>query len=721
MKRVRFIAGLAEINKAPYFTGFSHFGATGRHGGVLHFFSPPQYTSNDPKITMNFFAHQDNARRRSRLLVFYYALALLLTWGGIYAVCMAFMQIRFASPENFLLLSGSFLAVAVIIGGGSLYKTWEMSAGGAYVASMLGAVEVDPGTNDPLERRLINVIQEMAIAAGIPVPQIFIMPEEQGINAFAAGFSTQDAAVCVTRGTLEYLNRDELQGVIGHEFSHVLNGDMRFNIRLIGFLFGLQMITILGWFLFRNAFLFGGGSRSGGNRNSGGGAAAVLLFGLAIMIIGSIGAFFCALIRAAISRQREYLADASAVQFTRNPNGIADALKKIGAASYGSKLDNTRAMEASHMFIASPFTSSFFDDLMASHPPLKDRIRAIDPAFDGQFPARVERLGTLSGQSPQERIVQKLAIDEVRKMSENDGLSDDVLSRDLNMMRTVASIVGSAGKPNLAETTNRLMGSIGQIHPEQLARAAAMMQAIPESLQSSIRDPQGAQAVVFALLLSRDADVRKKQLELLNRSDCETVAAQTAQLSDVANQLPEELRVPVVEMTFSALRLLDRARYTRFRGIVETLVQADGKIDLFEYTLQAMLLRDLDIHFSLAARLSVQYYSPKAVAGPFSEVLSILAYAGNDKNDEVQTAYQQGVTVFGCGNRISSQNVCNPARLDASLRVLVHAAMPVKERMLQAFIACIWSDGKVTRREQELLRAIAAMLGCPIPPLAQSE
>ena len=295
---------------------------------------------------MDFFTLQDKARRRTKWLVFYYILAVIMTWLAIYALFAVLFGLSgstttesgslgqysvsesgelvvtpkplvpvysFFSEENLILLAFTFFSVLLVVGGGSLYKTSELSSGGCYVAHMMGGEEVDPNTQDPLERRLVNVVEEMAIASGVQVPGIYVMRNEQGLNAFAAGYTIQDAAVCVTRGTLEYLNRDELQGVIGHEFSHILNGDMRFNIRLIGILFGLQMIGLIGWGLLRNAYLFGGSSRSS---KDGGGSAAIVIFaiGLGIAIIGAIGMFFCALIQAAISRQREYLADASAVE-----------------------------------------------------------------------------------------------------------------------------------------------------------------------------------------------------------------------------------------------------------------------------------------------------------------------------------------------------------------------------------------------------------------------
>ena len=675
---------------------------------------------------MDFFARQDKVRRKTKWLVFYYILAVVTTWLAIYALtAVAFTlshsdanqgqnyEFLFFSPENLALFGGTFLLVAGLVGGGSLYKVSELSAGGGYIACMMGGEAVDPNTNDPLERRLVNVVEEMAIASGMRVPGVYIMRNEQGINAFAAGYSTQDAAVCVTRGTLEYMSRDELQGVIGHEFSHILNGDMRFNIRLIGILFGLQMIAIVGWFLLRNAYLFAGGGRSRGKGN-GGAAAAILVFGLALLVIGSIGMFFCSLIRAAISRQREYLADASAVQYTRNPSGIASALAKIGAVVYGSKLENAHALEAAHMFFTSPL-SAFAANLMATHPPLKDRIRAIDPTFDGRFPKRVEKLQVLEGRATEAEVLarQKVAAYGVKanKPNYNFPQSGRWMSG-TELDRVVQNAVSNA-------TATTMLDNIGQITAGNLALATSLLNSIPQPLSVQVRTSSGAQALIYALLLDQKPEVRNPQLTLLAKHTDNATVALVMKTALMTDTLADELRIPLIETAFPALRQSGRDEYVKFRGVVEALVNCDGKVDIFEYTLQAMLVRDLDVHFKLAARLSVQYYAPKGVVQPFTLVLSLLAHAGHDNPAEVNAAFAKAKAAFGFGGSLLPKSECTTQKLDASLRVLAHAAMPIKQKLLQAFTLCIWADGKVVPRERELLRAIAAMLGCPMPPLNQ--
>ena len=312
---------------------------------------------------MDFFQAQENARKKTGRLVLLYIAAV----AGIIAVIYAVLALGLGyvtdannapvrphaddpaatlwQPE---LLLGTAAAVIAIIGLGSLFKTMTLRSGGGAVALSLGGQLVAPNTTDPQRRRLLNIIEEMSIAAGIRMPAVYVLPEA-GINAFAAGYSPDDAAVAVSQGALDTLTRDELQGVIAHEFSHILNGDMRLNIKLIGLLFGILMLTLVGRVILRVGFASGGG-RSRGGKNSGGSALAFAILGLVMILVGYIGVFFGQLIQAAVSRQREYLADASAVQFTRNPDGIAGALKKIALAETGSLITNPHATTTSHLF-----------------------------------------------------------------------------------------------------------------------------------------------------------------------------------------------------------------------------------------------------------------------------------------------------------------------------------------------------------------------------------
>ena len=337
---------------------------------------------------MDFFAQQEKTRKKTKWLVIYFILAVAAMIVAIYIASLLIFsgvqlhQHRFNdeqpqfdlwNPQIFLGVALGTIAVILI---GSSYKTMALAAGGSAVSEMMGARLVSANTTDPDERKLLNVVEEMAIASGVPVPQVYVMDDENGINAFAAGHKPGDATVTVTRGCMKLLSRDELQGVIGHEFSHILNGDMRLNLRLMGTIFGILCLAIIGRILLQTAR---GGGRSRGQN-------PLPILGLALLIIGYIGVFFGRLIQAAVSRQREFLADASSVQFTRNPNGITGALKKIGGlGENGSRLAHARSEELSHMFFSNGISEAFIG-LLETHPPLDERIRAFDPNFDGKFP-----------------------------------------------------------------------------------------------------------------------------------------------------------------------------------------------------------------------------------------------------------------------------------------------------------------------------------------------
>ena len=273
---------------------------------------------------MNFFEHQEVARRKTGLLVATFSVGVL----AIVAIVVIVVGALIASDtgtmpgiqwylENPGLVAGVSLVTVGIIGTASLVRTVSLRSGGGKVAMQLGGTPIGPDTTDPKRRRLINVVEEMAIASGVPMPDVYVLENDAGLNAFAAGTSIDDAVVAVTRGCLERLTRDELQGVIAHEFSHILNGDMRLNLKLVGVLFGLLALGLIGRTVLRSMHF-----RRIGSSKRDGGVAVVAAIGLALFILGYIGVFFGRLMKAAVSRQREYLADASAVQFTLTPRAL---------------------------------------------------------------------------------------------------------------------------------------------------------------------------------------------------------------------------------------------------------------------------------------------------------------------------------------------------------------------------------------------------------------
>ena len=361
---------------------------------------------------MDFFARQEEARQRSRRLVILFALAVAGVVASIYFAVRLLLVPSLGTAGAGLFHPPLFTVTATItllvIGAGSLSKSAELARGGAVIARSLGGRPVQPNSSEPRERRLLNVVEEMALAAGIPVPGVYLLEDEPGINAFAAGLTPDDAVVAVTRGALDELSRDELQGVIGHEFSHILNGDMRLNVRLTAVLFGILVIGLMGRGLLE-VMLRSGAVRTRGKGKSGG-PGVFIIVGIAMLVIGYVGYFFGRLIQAAISRQREYLADAAAVQFTRNPLGVSGALKKIGGYSLGSRLDSAAAAQIGHFFFAQSFRAGF-TQLWATHPPLEERIRTIDPSWDGRFfePETVVDVARESHQALQPPVLRKPA------------------------------------------------------------------------------------------------------------------------------------------------------------------------------------------------------------------------------------------------------------------------------------------------------------------------
>ncbi|MGI9457564.1 MAG: M48 family metallopeptidase, partial [Aeoliella sp.] len=518
-------------------------------------------------MATNFFERQSKARRNTVWLIAMFLVAAVGIVASTFAVAtLAVSQSRqqanaFAGqsapfPWEVPMLAGG-AALALVLGG-TLFKVFELRAGGGVsVAERLGGKRLYPDNPGRAERRLLNVVEEMAIASGTPAPPVFLL-EEQGINAFAAGYSPSDAVLGVTRGAIENLSRDELQGVIAHEFSHVLNGDMRMSIRLIGILHGILLLGLLGRMILRSAAYSGGGS----SRNKGGGILALFAAALALIIIGFVGSFVGGLIKAAVSRQREFLADASAVQFTRNPDGIAGALKQIGASIAGSKLNAPGAAEASHMFFAKGVWEGF-SGLMATHPPLTKRIRAILPQWDGKFPTVAPRAASPSADSA-------------------------VAAFAGNMQRGVAT-AGQVDVDLVDHAVNQV-GDPREVHREY---AVKLLASLPEEILTSVREPYGARAVVYCLLLDAHREVRQRQVAALRANADPAVLQLASQLQQPIADLDPRTRLPLIDLALPALRSLSPVQFEAFDRCVHSLVAADETLALFEWTLGRIIARHL--------------------------------------------------------------------------------------------------------------------------------
>lgn len=640
----------------------------------------------DNVATMDFFGHQDVARRKTSLLIAYYLLAVAFI---IIAVYCAFALVIFGAelktsasgevditkiwnPEVFLyVVIGTVLLVAT----GTFYKINQLAQGGESVARMLGGRRIQPNTTDPAERRFLNVVEEMAIASGTAVASVYILEDEPGINAFAAGFNSSDAIVAATRGCIEKLSRDELQGVVAHEFSHILNGDMRLNIKLTGILHGILLISLAGYLIMRSS---GSSSRS---RKGGG---QIVILGLLLWIIGYIGIFFGKLIKSALSRQREFLADASAVQFTRNPEGIAGALKKIGGYSMGSKVRNSNAEQASHFFFANGLPSSFMS-MFSTHPPLDERIARLDPAF---------RAGAY------------------RSAGHSSSDSSSELASGM-----ASGLTGGTGV-QFAVTTDEVVASVGQPGKSHLAFASKILSSIPETINRAMRDPSSARAVVYALLLSDSVDVRTAQMRYLHGHADPVCVQETERLVGEMKVLGPEYRMPLADIAVTALKELSSSQYINFVANVDWLAAADQQVDLFEYALKNLVKRRLQPIFGVVDKVPVQYYDLKPLTGDACKLLSCIAYWGADHMDEATRAFDAGATKMGLGDvAIMQADQCGLDMVDQAIKRIGQSSAFVKKRVIEGCIECVALDGKVTVDEAELVRAIGDGLGCPVPPL----
>ena len=638
---------------------------------------------------MNFFESQDRARRATRWLVVVYVAATALIVAGVTLVVAAAFHMLGSpgiSPAPPVLLATAALATLLIVGA-TLYRTAALSVGGSRVATDMGGTLVAADVQDPLRRRLRNVVEEMSIASGVPVPDIYVLEAEDGINAFAAGYTPADAAVAVTRGALDVLNRDELQGVIAHEFSHILNGDMRINIRMIGVLFGIMVLSIIGRIVLRGGY-YGGASYGRRNR----GAPAVMAIGVGLVILGWIGVFFARLIKAAVSRQRETLADASAVQFTRQSQGIANALKKIGGYTEKSYLRAADPEEISHMLFARG--SRRYMSIFATHPPLVERIKALDPSFREEDFSKTP-----------------LHTEEGRRDTDT---------------RMFASVSGTAdttvpdGQPLEAPDSRSVGATIGNPDAEQIGFARRLRESIPESLYGAAHGEASAYLLTIALVLDRTGGHVERQLRLIAEQLGSERTSEVRRYYDQLMKAGPAYGLPLLEITFPALKRRPEPQLRFLVDLIRRLVETDGEIDLFEYCFYQVLTCNLgqygDPERSVPGRVSKKGARKAAL-----QLVRIVADKGHDEPRQRDTAWRAGAAELGRwasdpGADVVSGNT-SVADLDRALDVLRRVDSGSRERLVEALSATIGHDKRMTVIEAELMRAICASLGCPLPPL----
>ena len=653
---------------------------------------------------MNFFEAQDHARRSTGLLI----LLLLLAVAGLLALSnfivfeflyfIEYETLTFSLSELSLVFDSDLsillcAAILLFIILGSLYKLVQLSSGGSAIAQHLGGVIVPRSSSDPLHKKILNVVEEMAIASGTPVPQVYIL-NEQGINAFAAGWKTTNAVIGITQGALERLSRDELQGVIAHEFSHIFNGDMRLNIRLIAILHGILMIGMLGRMILRSLRYM----RSSRNSKGSGQAVLVVLgIGGALMLVGYTGTFFGNWIKSLISRQREYLADASAVQYTRSSEGIADALKKIGGAIPGSGLLVASVDEYSHAYFARGDTSALSYFSFSTHPPLKKRILRIQPNWDGRYTFD-EKKPKSDSSSEQQR-----AADKKRKQA---------------FVTSVAVGAGIAASEINSRDAMHSLDNIGEVSKEQVDAAHAWHKQLPDSVRGHAENPYGAQALILAMLLDENADIEKQQYVVLNEVIGELHSNNVKQVQLDVNELARTQTLSLIDLSLPTLREMTVEQYQRFKRCVQQLIKADKKVDLREWIIQRVVLQHLDEQYGFRKKTVAKYFVLGSAKHASELMLSLLAYLEHKDPLQAQQAFDTAKDSVSAGAlRILSKDVISLDSLNDAMDELEFLKPPIKKRFLQACVSCISHDGKVTIQAYELTRAIASCLDCPMPPV----
>ncbi len=616
---------------------------------------------------MNFFQAQDNARRKTWQLGIMFGAAVLtliiltnvlvaltVGWSGMQIGMPVSQTLQNMPAETWMWTS---IGVVGVIGSAILYKRASLRAGGKAIAEALGGSLIHQNTRDRKQRQLLNVVEEMAIASGVPVPPVYLIPEPS-INAFAAGFGTDDAVIGINQGTLDALNRSELQGVVAHEFSHILNGDTGINLKLIAILHGILFLGMIGYGLLRVGGVCG-------RRNG----MPVLALAIGLLIIGYGGTFFGNLIKAAVSRQREYLADASAVQFTRNPGGIANALKKIGG--FTSYMTSNRASEVSHMFFGAS-AARFAGNLMATHPPLDKRIRAIEPNWDGD-------------------------------------LSYQASSADVP-----PGVSGFAGQP-IADPEN-LVAQVGAPTEASLQAAQTLISDNPDALTDAAHDPYEARALVYSMLIDSNPDIANQQFTYINANAEPGVPEHVGRLRRDMEDTDRIHALTLLDMAIPALKELSHAQFERFNKNTAHLITVDDHVDVFEWVLHRLLMKELYPHFTGPQNYHGRVKRVNKLSNECGELLSLIAGHGHEDPHAQVAAFDAAIDALGISATYTPPAAFDYAHVNENLARLRKLAPLTKPALLKACVLAARHDGELNAHEFALLKGIAATLDCPLPP-----
>lgn len=627
---------------------------------------------------MDFFREQDIARRNTRLLTILFLIAVLVLVGltNLFLAVALGLSSSYQQgwgPDGYL--SGLDLSamlvisacVMTVIAAVVVYNWIRFAQGGRTVVEALGGRPIASGTEEPYERRAQNIVQEIALAANMPVPPLYVLDDERGINALAAGVSPGDAVVAVTRGAMVQLTRDELQGVIGHEFSHILNGDMRLSIRLAAMLRGITFIGDIGALLLRS-----GGRRRYRSSRGKNETAGLLAVGLGLYVIGLLGGLMAGLIKSAISKQKEYLADASSVQFTRNPDGIGNALKVIGGYTPGTLVHTARAEELSHLFFGQVKHRLWM--LFATHPKLENRIRKVDPRWDGQFIKR----------APDHRALEPQLADEM-------GLNQ--------ARRAISTVLPAAMLINLDDVPfGREPSTADSLVPELAGR-----------LVEDAREPLGAMSLILGLLWHEDSqDTQLASVAATEISGLELLVAERGR--ELAGVAPE-LRLPLIELCLPTLKTLSEPQYKKFKELLLNFIRADGRIDLFEWCLYQLVRHYLDPHF-MKVRTRVQFSKLTQVAESLAIALATLAHLGKS---DTESTFRAGAAVLNLSLQLPPAEQLGVKPFGRAIDQLAACYPLLKVTILKALARVAEEDGQISPRELTLIKAIAAVIDCPLP------
>jgi Zn-dependent protease with chaperone function len=631
-----------------------------------------RFPSEHPR-PMDFFRHQESALLRTRCLVLVLLLEILLMIGlAVGSAFLVLLLFNLDSPDpipallnwRLVAFAGGWMTVIVLAAIG--YKWMLIGEGGKPVAEALGGVRVPPNSRKPEERRLLNVVREMAIAAGMPVPSVYLLERESGINAFAAGNSPADAVIAVTRGCLEQLNRDQLQGVVAHEFSHILNGDMRLNLRLIALLHGVLFIDSCGEFLSFDCF-DGPLSPDSWRGNMKGPLALIHLVGLCLSFVGGLGTLFGEMIKAAINRQREFLADASAIRLTRNAAGLAGAPKTIGGFEQGSAIRSRGAGEVSHLFFGE--AGGGFS-LFRTHPPLAERIFRLDPAWDGKFPP----------------------IEQVPDGTDADGRRSPV-----------ASAVLPGAVAAMAGVESRKTPSTGEI---------------PETLRRSIEEPFGALCLFYALLLDSREAVRERQLRMMEEAAAPGSGRTSLEFFTELAAIDPVWRIILLDMALPALKSLSIRQFLSLKNVLRRLIDADNGTDLFEWCLFQRVDHYLGAEFGGKSPSRPRFKNISQVREPFMAVLTTLVYHCPIGQQSRERLFSRGMTCAGLyDGPPMPEKECTMGTFISGIEALACCTPLLKARILTSLVQVVKFDGVIAPMERELVTAIAAAMDSPIPRL----